>query len=93
MPCPRRAGYLTHWKIRVAFPKTLKNHPQIPRTSQKINQIKTVGSLGVLLQAKRAGLIACVAPLIEKIPASPVFMGESLMQTVLELAGESAERG
>ena len=63
------------------------------RKVAKINQIKTVGSLGVLLQAKRAGLIARVAPLIEKIAASPVFMGEGLIQTVLELAGESAERG
>jgi len=37
----------------------------------------------------RAGLIPKIAPLIEKITASPVFIGAGLIQTVLELAGES----
>ena len=59
------------------------------RKVAKINQIKTVGSLGVLLQAKRAGLIPCVAPLLQQISDSSVFISASLMQTVLELAGES----
>lgn len=59
------------------------------RKVAKINQIKTIGSLGVLLQAKRAGYIPCITPLIEQIAASPVFISESLIQTVLELAGES----
>ena len=63
------------------------------RKVAKINQIKTVGSLGVLLQAKRAGLIPRVAPLIAQIAASPVFMGESLIQTVLDLADESEAHG
>jgi len=62
------------------------------RKVAKINQIKTVGSMGVLLQAKRAGLITRVAPLIEQIAASPIFMSENLIQTVLELAGESVGR-
>jgi hypothetical protein len=60
------------------------------RKVAKINQIKTVGSMGVLLQAKRAGIIPFVAPLIEQITASPIFMSENLIQTVLELAGETA---
>ena len=34
------------------------------RKVAKINQIKTIGSMGVLLQAKRAGLIPAVAPLL-----------------------------
>ena len=37
------------------------------RKVAKINQIKTVGSLGVLLQAKRIGLIPRVAPLVELV--------------------------
>lgn len=63
------------------------------RKVAKINEIKTIGSMGVLLQAKRVGLIPCVAPLIEQIAASSVFMSESLVQAVLELAGETAVRG
>lgn len=62
------------------------------RKVAKINQIRTIGSLGVLLQAKRAGFIPSVAPLIEQISASPIFISESLIQTVLELAGESFQR-
>lgn len=58
------------------------------RKVAKINHIKTIGSLGVLLQAKRAGLIPVVAPLLRLIAASPVFMSDELVQTVLDLAGE-----
>jgi len=54
-----------------------------------LNQIKTVGSLGVLLQAKRAGLVASIAPLLAQIDASQVFISHSLLETVLDLAGES----
>jgi predicted nucleic acid-binding protein len=36
-----------------------------------INQIATVGSMGVLLQAKKAGLIAAVAPSLELLNDSP----------------------
>lgn len=57
-----------------------------------INRIKTIGSLGVLLQAKRKGLIQLVAPLLAQIAASPVFVSEQLIQSVLELAGEVPPR-
>jgi len=53
-----------------------------------INQINTIGSLGVLLLAKRAGLIPSIAPLLVQIGESPVFISKGLIQTVLELAGE-----
>jgi predicted nucleic acid-binding protein len=58
------------------------------RKVAKINQIKTIGSLGVLLQAKRAGLIPAVAPLLKLIVRSPVFLNKELLKTVLALAGE-----
>ncbi len=60
------------------------------RKVAKLNHIQTVGTLGVLLQAKRSGLIPRVAPLIAQISDSPVFMRESLIRTVLQLAGEAA---
>lgn len=59
------------------------------RKVAQINQIKTIGSLGVLLQAKQAGLIARIKPLISQITASPVFMGVGLIQMALELAEET----
>jgi predicted nucleic acid-binding protein len=55
---------------------------------RSVNQIKTIGSLGVLLQAKRAGLIPAVAPLLKLIVRSPVFLNKELLKTVLALAGE-----
>lgn len=58
------------------------------RKVAKINQIRTIGSLGVLLQAKRQGLIPAVAPLLHQIGESPVFIGSGLWRTVLDLAGE-----
>lgn len=59
------------------------------RKVAKINQIKTIGSLVVLLQAKRAGHIQYIAPLLEQIASSPVYISESLIRTVLELASET----
>ena len=61
------------------------------RKVAKINQIQTIGSLGVLLQAKRLGLVPLIKPMIEQIAASPVYMGAGLIQIVLELAGESEQ--
>lgn len=60
------------------------------RKVAKLNHIQTVGTLGVLLQAKRTGLIPSVKPLIEQISASPVFISESLIRAVLQLAGEAS---
>jgi predicted nucleic acid-binding protein len=58
------------------------------RKVAKINHIQTIGSLGVLLLAKRTGFIPAIAPLLKQIAASPVFIGAELLQTVLDLAGE-----
>lgn len=61
------------------------------RKVAKINQIQTIGSLGVLLQAKRSGLIQSVAPLLAQISASAIFMNADLIKIVLDLADESGE--
>ena len=62
------------------------------RKIASLNRIKTIGSLGVLLQAKRMGLVNHIRPLIENIIDSPVFISESLVTTVLELAGELVQQ-
>jgi len=58
------------------------------RKVAKINNIKTVGSLGVLLAAKRAGIITEVAVLIDRISKSAIYLEPTLVDTVLEIAGE-----
>jgi hypothetical protein len=52
--------------------------------------VKTIGSLGVLLQSKRVGLIPAVGPLLSQILRSPFFLNKDLIKTVLELAGEDS---
>jgi len=59
------------------------------RKVAKINQISTIGSLGVLLVAKEKGLIVEVAPLLQQIEQSDIYLSPDLIATVLELAGES----
>jgi uncharacterized protein len=58
------------------------------RKVAKINNISTIGSLGILLVAKQAGLITEIAPLIEQVSSSLIYLSPELIQTVLDIAGE-----
>jgi predicted nucleic acid-binding protein len=53
-----------------------------------LNGIHVVGSLGVLLLAKEAGLISQARPLIAEIQAAGVRYSDQLVAEVLRLAGE-----
>ena len=53
-----------------------------------INQINTVGSLGVLIQAKKAGLIIQVKPRLDLIVESQIYISNDLINAVLAMAGE-----
>lgn len=55
----------------------------------KINQIDTIGSLGILLAAKAKGILSEVAPLLRQIEQSDIYLSPDLIATVLELAGEN----
>ncbi len=58
------------------------------RRIASMNDIDVVGSLGVLLKAKKAGLIPDVASSLDKLKRSRIFISNTLINTVLELAGE-----
>ena len=58
------------------------------RRVAKINHIDTIGSLGVLLAAKQSHLIDRVAPYVERLAASDIYMSPDLIDTVMEIAGE-----
>lgn len=47
-----------------------------------------VGTCGLLVLAKRAGLIAAVRPSLEKLQAENYFLGPALVADTLRLAGE-----
>ncbi len=51
--------------------------------------LKTLGLLGVLLQAKMAGMLSLVAPLLDQLHKDARFwISPSLREKVLQLAGE-----
>jgi predicted nucleic acid-binding protein len=58
------------------------------RKVAQINRIKTIGSVGVLIQAKKAGLIKHVKPSIDLIIASQIYMSTELINAVLAMADE-----
>jgi len=59
------------------------------RKVAKINQIDTIGSLGILLAAKAKGLVPEVAPLLREIEQSDIYLSPDLIATVLDLSGEN----
>jgi len=54
----------------------------------KINGINTIGSLGILLSAKQAGLLTEIKPKLEAIKSSRIYLSQSVIDIVLELASE-----
>lgn len=54
-----------------------------------INNVEVMGSLGVLLLAKRRGLIAEIRPLLDKLSDSDIFVSSNLLERILVLAGET----
>jgi len=53
-----------------------------------LNNVKVIGSLGVLIKAKEESYIEQVKPLVEAIMKSEVYISDKLMLKVLELCGE-----
>ena len=50
--------------------------------------IKVIGTLGVLLKAKEKNYIKSIAPLIEILRESPIFIDDKTVTLVLKMAGE-----
>ncbi|MBL0265743.1 MAG: DUF3368 domain-containing protein [Leptospiraceae bacterium] len=59
------------------------------RKIAEVNQIKIIGSLGVLLLSKEKGHITSIKSRIEILKSSDVFFSEELLQNTLTLAGEA----
>jgi predicted nucleic acid-binding protein len=58
------------------------------RLVAEANGIRCTGALGVLLQAKRKGLLRRIAPCIHSLRESSLHYDERLLQKVLQLADE-----
>ena len=61
---------------------------QIGRRIAKLNQVKVIGSLGVLIEAKNKGLIPSIKPQIEILKLSKIYFSQDLLNHALELTNE-----
>jgi uncharacterized protein len=53
-----------------------------------LNNLEVMGSLGVLLLAKKQGLIETVEPLLKRLRYSDIFFSDQLLDQLLLMAGE-----
>ena len=58
------------------------------RKVAKLNHINVIGSQGILLLAKKQGLIAEVKPFLNKLSLSEIYIHERLIAKTLRLANE-----
>lgn len=61
------------------------------RKIAKLNNIRIIGSLGILLIAKEKGLINEIYPLLQCIEKAGIHLSAELVETVLDLAGERSK--
>lgn len=52
-------------------------------------QLRHIGTLGILLAARKRGYIPALRPLLQSLRAQGFWMSESVERAVLEQAGES----
>jgi uncharacterized protein len=53
-----------------------------------LNGMEVMGSLGVLLMAKRHKLLPKIKPLLDLLSVSDIYFGDSILKKVQKLAGE-----
>lgn len=61
---------------------------RLGRLAAKAHQLKMIGAPGVLLLAKRKGLLPAVKPILHELIASGYFLSDALVAQILELANE-----
>jgi predicted nucleic acid-binding protein len=59
------------------------------RSGAKNFNLSYIGTVGVLLRAKQAGLVPEIVPLVTKLQSSGYFLSDSLLAAVAEIANES----
>ncbi|HLL73696.1 MAG TPA: DUF3368 domain-containing protein [Pyrinomonadaceae bacterium] len=50
--------------------------------------LKVVGTIGILLKAKRGGVIPAIRPVIEALELNGFYLSDALREEALRLAGE-----
>ncbi len=62
---------------------------KLGRRITKLNNIKVIGSLGVLIEAKKKGIIPPIKPQIEFLRASTIYFSATLLDHTLKIANEA----
>ena len=58
------------------------------RAAAKVHSVPMVGSLGVILRARKAGLITAARPLVEQLLESGSYLSAELIRQALTRVGE-----
>jgi predicted nucleic acid-binding protein len=53
-----------------------------------LGESSVIGTIGVLLKAKKMGLIARIEPLLDELTAKNVWISEDLKNEILRICGE-----
>lgn len=61
---------------------------RLGRKIAKLNNINIIGSLGVLIEAKRKGLIKNIKPHIETLRTSKIYFSSTLLDHALKITNE-----
>lgn len=64
---------------------------KLGRRIAKLNNIKVIGSLGILIEAKRKGIIPSIKPQIETLRASTIYFSSTLLDHALKMASEAID--
>ena len=64
---------------------------KLGRRIAKLNNIKVIGSLGVLIEAKKKGIIPCIKPQIDILRASTVYFSATLLDHALKMTNETEQ--
>lgn len=60
----------------------------LARRIAHLHQLQITGTVGLLLKAKRAGLLPAVAPVLQDLRAAGLWLGDSLIAAILRQADE-----
>lgn len=58
------------------------------RRIAKLNRIRVIGSLGILIEAKRKGILKSIKPHIETLKLSKIYFSAALLEQALKIANE-----
>ncbi|WPD22512.1 MAG: DUF3368 domain-containing protein [Candidatus Electrothrix scaldis] len=64
---------------------------KLGRKIAKLNNIKVIGSLGVLIEAKKKGIVPSIKPHVEILRASSIYFSSALLDHALKMANEAAK--